>query len=161
MAGTMGRMLTAGVLLLGCLLTTGGEEYGDADFDVTIHDTPSNLLLETHTRVSQNVNDASGANLAAVTFEVQSPVGATLGFLAAVEGSAMVGEESTRLVSLDPAVSQGTSAPLTIEYPGDLRRFFPDGHTLVVRWHVHIDPSYPVPASGITVKCRIAVRYAR
>ncbi|HEX7602348.1 MAG TPA: hypothetical protein VF316_12115 [Polyangiaceae bacterium] len=149
------------MLLLSCLLTTSGGmalgQSGSTDFDIPF-DSNTGFVL-TKTNVSADVNQASNASLTSVTFEVVSPPGATLAFLDRVEGYVLIGETRTTLVSLsDP---EGTSASLTVEFHGDLRQFFADGHELTVQWLVD-QKSYPWPeGGGITVKFRIAVTYTR
>ena len=155
------RPFAAAVLLIGCVLASVvSGESGEAEFDVTIdadHGDPFDFW--TITTVASDVNGASSASLRTVTCTVVSPPGATLGFLEGLEGFAQVDEQLTKVVSLAPVACHGTSAQLTIDYPGDMRPFFPDGHTLTVAWLAYLNTAYPMPKTGITVHCDIAVKY--
>jgi hypothetical protein len=153
------RPFVVAVLLIGCVLATArGAESGGAEFDVPFTNTDDGTFpFQTITNVKADVNGASSASLSSVTFEVIAPPGATLAFLDEVEGSVLAGDERITLVSLHSP--KGTSAELTIDYAGDMRRFFVNGHDLTVDWYTRYDPSYAIPEGGITVHCDIAVRY--
>lgn len=149
--------LRAAVLLLASTACGGRIAGDDVDFVVTLQANPaSTFSFETKTVIDQDVS-GHHATLTSVTLEVVGPNGQTLAFLADVQASATAGGQRTELVTLTgaPAV---TSAPLDIQYHGDLNPFFPDGHTIVVRWTGHLDPSYgPLPAGGVQIRCRIGI----
>lgn len=154
--------LRFGVVLCAAIVASaagcgGRVEGGDIEFVYTVDDAPGgNFSFETVTVVEQDVT-SHHASLTSVTLEVVSPSGATLAFLSDVVAAAESGSTFVDLVSLAKA-PQVSSFPLDIVYHGDLQPFFPDGHTIHVRWRGRVDPSFgPLPKGGITVRCRIGI----
>ena len=144
--------------LLGCVGGCGGRIAGDdIEFVYTVENAPSGVFsFETRTVVEQDVSSHHGS-LTSVTLDVVSPSGATLAFISDAEASAMVGGAYTQLVTLTN-VPHVSTVPLDIVFHGDLLPFFTDGHTIRVRWTGHLDPTFgPLPAGGITVRCRIGI----
>jgi hypothetical protein len=144
--------------LFGCVAACGGRiEGADIEFDYTVQNVPGGLLaFETVTVTEQDVS-SHHASLTSVTLEVVSPSGTTLAFLSDLQASASSGGATTQLVTLT-TVPHSTTAPLDIVFHGDLQPFFPDGHTIRVRWKGHLAPSFgPLPSGGVTVRCRIGI----
>jgi hypothetical protein len=156
--------LRVGVALLaalfGCIGGCGGRVEGDdIEFAYTVENAPGGVFsFETDTVVDQDVSSHHGY-LTSVTLDVVSPAGATLAFISHAEASAVVGTVTTELVTLTH-VAHVSSVPLDIVYHGDLLPFFPDGHTIRVKWTGLVDPTFgPLPKGGITLRCHIGIRY--
>jgi len=152
----------AGVILvaafLGLAAACGGRiEGNDIEFDYSVGNVPGGLLaFETITVVEQDVS-SHHASLTSVTLEVVSPSGTTLAFLEDLQASGVAGGGTTPFVTLTN-VPHASTVPLDIVFHGDLQPFFPDGHTIRVQWKGHLDPTFgPLPAGGVTVRCRIGI----
>jgi hypothetical protein len=145
-----------------CLGSTG------CSFIAGEHDAETRFLLKPRSdasffgwseiTISEDVNQVDGATLQFVTLEVMEPPDTPdLRFIDFLRGEAVTPEERTLVVEQTDFPQGEPSVSLDIKHTGDLRGFFPDGHTIRVEWTGQTDPTYPSwPAEGFWI--RVALR---
>jgi hypothetical protein len=140
----------------GCASLVGNNDT-DADFKV-LPNADGSFSGWTEITVDSDVNQAKSGTLTAVNISVEKPeTYPDLTFMQDLLGEAVTPTGRTTLITGSRFVKGEKSSPMKVMYHGDLRPFFPDGHTIRIEWSGHMQPGLAVPADGFWVKAIIKV----
>ena len=138
---------------LGGCASLVGEQEAEARF-VVGPKSDGSFFGWTEITISESTDDASRATLTAVRADLEDPSQADdLTFILSVLGEAVTPDGRTVIVN-QPRMPKGERpVGLDVVYKGDLRPFFPDGHTIRIEWTGQTNPAFTAwPAGGIGVK---------
>lgn len=113
--------------------------------------------------ISEDPQSVDSAELMYVNLEAKDTSIRDLAFILSITGDAKVDETFTRVAEKSPMPPGERIVPLDQVYDGDLRQFFyknpeKDAYTIHITWHGTVDPTYPLPAEGVWIRVRVAVR---
>jgi hypothetical protein len=113
--------------------------------------------------ISEDPSSVTSAELMYVRLEAEDSSVADLGFIRSLYGDVKVGEQLTRVAEKTSFPRGERIVPLDVVHEGDIRDFFyedpeADGYTIHLEWNGAFDPSYPLPADGLWIKVKAAVR---
>jgi hypothetical protein len=132
------------------------------------HDATTKFLVNPHAdgtykgwseiTISQDANSVKGATLKFARLELpdDSPVD-DLTFIKDVYGELVTPTERVPVAQQDTMPEGEGTVVLDLLYNGDLRRFFPDGHTVRIEWQGTRNPAVEIPAEGLWVQVRVRV----
>ncbi len=115
--------------------------------------------------VDQDVRDVEDAELLFVRLELPEDSPAQdLTFMRNIVGQVVIRDENDQIVKA-AVVAQKEQMPvgeplvvLDLVYDGDLRDFFPDGHTIRMEWTGERNPAVQIPEGGVKVLVKIRVQ---
>jgi hypothetical protein len=136
-----------------------------------VHETETKFLVQpggntifagwSEIHVTEDPKSVDSAELLYVRLEAKDTSIPDLTFIHHITGEAKVDETFT-LVAQKTAMPQGERiVPLDLVYDGDLRQFFyPENgeYTIHITWRGETNPAYPMPAEGIWMTVKVAVR---
>jgi hypothetical protein len=113
--------------------------------------------------ITEDPKSVTSATLMYVRLEAEDQSVTDLGFLRSVTADVKVGETATRVAEKASMPKGERIVPLDVVYKDDLRDFFyedpeGEGYTIHIDWRGEVDASYPLPAEGIWMKVKMAVR---
>lgn len=149
-------MLLAALPLTGCALVSGSHDATteflvDPKFDGT-------FWGWSEITISQDANSVSGAKLqfARLDLPEDSPAD-DLTFLQNVLAEVVTPDQRVPVAKKEQFPEGEPYVPLELLYDGDLRGFFPDGHTIRIEWTGSRNPAVEIPEGGLWVNVRIRV----
>jgi hypothetical protein len=113
--------------------------------------------------ISQDPASVDGAELMYIRLEARDSDIRDLTFIKGVTAEATVDGVSTTVARKAPMPPGERIVPLDRVYDGDIRKFFyadpeGDGYTVHIDWSGSVDPTKPIPAEGVWMKVKVAVR---
>jgi hypothetical protein len=136
----------------GCAALAGEQEV-EATF-VVGPKSDGSFFGWTEITISEDASSADGATLTSVRLELPDPPQAEdLTFLQHIAGEAVTPDDRTLVVKQPRFPAGEVPVGLDVVYGGDLRPFFPDGHTIRIEWTGQTNPAYTAwPEKGIPVR---------
>jgi hypothetical protein len=162
--GAMRLFLTAaalaGVCSMGCSVVAGAH---DATTEFLVDPRADGTYFGwSEITISQDASTVKGATLQFARLELpdDSPV-EDLTFLRNIYGEVVIKEVTPELrqaMAKKDQMPEGESiVPLDLLYEGDLRQFFPDGHTIRMEWTGSTNPAVTIPDGGLWINVRVRV----
>jgi hypothetical protein len=113
--------------------------------------------------ISEDPSSVDGAELMYIRLEAQDSSVQDLTFIRGVTAEVKVAGVSTKVAEKAPMPPGERIVPLDRVYHGDLRKFFyedaeNDGYTVHIDWRGSVDAAKPIPAEGVWMKVKFAVR---
>ncbi len=132
------------------------------------HDATTEFLVNPHAdgtykgwseiTISQDASSVKGATLVFARLELPDDSPAEdLTFMQNVFGELVTDTERTPVAQKDTMPKGEGTVVLDLLYDGDLRRFFPDGHTVRMEWQGTRNPAVTIPEGGLWVTVRVRV----
>jgi hypothetical protein len=108
--------------------------------------------------ISQDASSVKGATLqfARLDLPEDSPAD-DLTFLQNILAEVVTPDQRQPVAKKDQFPEGEPYVPLDLLYDGDLRAFFPDGHTIRIEWTGSMNPAVQIPPEGVWVNVRIRV----
>lgn len=148
---------------------------GGCNFVAGEHDATTEFLVDPHASgrffgwseitISQDANSVDGATLVFARLDLPEDSPADdLTFMQNVTAEVVIPATETEpevreLVAQQDSMPEGEpSVLLDLIYKGDLRHFFPDGHTIRIEWTGERNPAVSIPEGGLWVNVRVRVR---
>lgn len=108
--------------------------------------------------ISQDTSSVKGASLQFARLELPDDSPADdLTFMQDVYGELVTDTERTPVAEKDTMPEGEGTVILDLLYHGDLKRFFPDGHTVRMEWKGSRNPEVTIPDGGLWVTVRVRV----
>lgn len=108
--------------------------------------------------ISQDASSVKGATLQFARLQVPEDSDAEdLTFLQNVLAEVVTPDQRVAVAKKDTFPEGEPFVPLELLYDGDLRGFFPDGHTIRIEWTGARNPSVEIPPEGYWVDVRLRV----
>lgn len=146
----------------GCGVVTAGDHDATTEFLVSPH-ADGTYFGWSEITISQDANSVSGATLVFARLEIPEDSNAPdLTFIQSIFGELVIKEGDT-YIERQPVAQKTdmpkdeTIVPLDLLYEGDLRHFFPDGHTVRMEWTGTRNPAVEIPEGGYWVDVRVRV----
>lgn len=155
----------AALSLDGCAVVAAGDHDATTEFLVDPH-ADGTFFGWSEITVSQDASSVKGASLVFARLEVPDDSSAPdLTFIKDIKAELVIKEGDTYL-ERQPAGDKAVMppgeniVPLDNIYKGDLRHFFPDGHTVRIEWTGSRNTAVEIPDGGywVTVRVRINVQ---
>ena len=155
------RAVLAATLLAGLSLTSCSVVAGE-------HDAETKFLVDpnfdgsywgwSEITISQDAQSVDGATLQFARLELPEDSPAEdLTFLQNVFAEVVTDTQRVAVAKKDTFPDGEAFVPLDLLYEGDLREFFPDGHTIRIEWTGQRNPAVEIPPDGYWVTVRIRV----
>jgi hypothetical protein len=152
----LAAMMLAALPLTGCALVSGQ------------HDATTEFLVDpkadgtywgwSELTISQDASSVSGATLQFARLELPDDSPAEdLTFLQNVFAEVVTPDKREPVAKKDQFPEGEPYVPLDLLYDGDLRGFFPDGHTIRIEWTGARNPAVTIPEGGLWVTVRLRV----
>ncbi len=152
----LAAMVLVSLPAMGCSVVSGS------------HDATTEFLVNPHAdgtykgwseiTISQDANSVKGATLQFARLELPDDSPADdLTFMKDVFGELVTPTERVPVAQKDTMPEGEGTVVLDLLYDGDLRRFFPDGHTVRIEWQGTRNPAVEIPADGLWVTVRVRV----
>jgi hypothetical protein len=108
--------------------------------------------------IQEDARSVKGATLQFARLELpdDSPV-TDLTFMQNVKGDLVTPDQRTPVAEKDQMPKDEATVLLDLLYDGDLRQFFPDGHTIRIEWNGSRNPAVTIPPGGLWVNVRVRV----
>lgn len=156
--------LLAAALALGSAgcSAVSGEHEAETKFPVKPGGDPT-FKAWSEITITEDPKSVTSADLMYVRLEAMDSSVEDLGFIRSIYGQVKVGEQLTPVVEKTSFPRGERIVPLDVIYKDDLREFFyedpeADGYTIHIVWNGEVDTSYPLPADGLWIKVKVAVR---
>jgi hypothetical protein len=110
--------------------------------------------------IQQDAKSVKGATLQFARLEVPEESAAEdLTFLQNIVAEVVTPDTRVPVAKKDQFPAGEAYVPLDLTYEGDLREFFPDGHTIRIEWTGQRNPNVEIPQGGywVTVRLRVNV----
>ncbi|MEZ4296873.1 MAG: hypothetical protein R3B70_18045 [Polyangiaceae bacterium] len=108
--------------------------------------------------ISQDASSVKGATLQFARLELPEDSNAEdLTFLQNILAEVVIPEERVPVAKKEQFPDGEAIVPLDLLYDGDLKGFFPDGHTIRIEWTGQRNPAVEIPPDGYWVNARIRV----
>lgn len=132
------------------------------------HDATTEFLVNPHAdgtyygwseiTIQQDASSVKGATLQFARLELPDDSPADdLTFLKDVYGELVTPDERVPVAEKTEFPKDEATAVLDLLYHGDLKRFFPDGHTVRMEWKGTRNPDVEIPEGGLWVTVRVRV----
>ena len=162
LGGRLSRLLVLAATAIAAFGATGCSVIaGSHDATTTFLVDPSakgNFFGWSEITISQDANSVSGATLQFARLELPEDSPADdLRFIQNIFGEVVTPTLRQPMAQKNAMPEGESTVPLDILYEGDLRQFFPDGHTIRMEWTGAINPAVPIPDEGVWVDVRVRV----
>ena len=114
--------------------------------------------------ISQDARDVEGASLQFARLELPADSPADdLTFMRNILAEVVILGEDGERIEAEPVAKKDEmpegepTVLLDLVFDGDLRHFFPDGHTIRIEWTGERNPEVEIPEGGLQVNVRIRV----
>jgi hypothetical protein len=146
----------------GCGVVYAGDHDATTEFLVKPH-TDGTYFGWSEITIQQDASSVKGATLVFARLEIpEDSTAPDLTFIQSIFGELVIKDGET-YVERQPAAQKSdmpkdeTIVPLDLLYEGDLRKFFPDGHTVRMEWTGTRNPAVEIPEEGYWVDVRVRV----